>query len=175
MTLLLDCIKNPRNLGNLLRIACAVGADAALCGGLLRLRHAKVRSQISTWLRPGDPIAFDDLEARTRYFATFADAVRHFRSQGRRIIGTSPQPAAGTPHRGVATYYDVKYAPTDVLALGHEEAGLGEAKLAMCDLVVRIPMPGGVNSLNVGDAAAIILYEALRQMRADSPQRYRGD
>jgi tRNA G18 (ribose-2'-O)-methylase SpoU len=157
VTLLLDCISNPRNLGNLIRLACAVGADVALCGAFLSMNHAKVRAQIFTWLRPGDPIAFADVAAKVRHYDSFAQAVARFRAEGRRIIGTSPA--------AVKEHYDVEYLPTDVLALGHEEGGLGRIKLGLCDLAVRVPMPGGVNSLNVSDAAAVILYEALRQTR----------
>ena len=157
MTLLLDCLSNPRNLGNLVRLACAVGADVAICGSILGLNHDKVRAQLFTWLRPGDPITFADIAGKVRHFDTFAQAVEHYRGQGRRIIGTSP--LAEKEH------YDVQYAATDVLAFGHEEGGLGRIKLGLCDLAVRVPMPGGVNSLNVSDAAAVILYEALRQMR----------
>jgi tRNA(Leu) C34 or U34 (ribose-2'-O)-methylase TrmL len=136
-----------------------VDADVALTGTVLKLGHAKVRSQIFTWLRPEDKLTFSDVERRVRHFETFAEAVEHFRAQGRRIIGASPH--------AKEVYCDVKYSPTDVLAFGHEESGLSQAKLAMCDLVVKIPMPGGANSLNVSDAAAIILYEALRQFRTE--------
>jgi len=157
MTLLLDCISNPRNLGNMLRLACAVGADVAISGSVLSLRHDKVRSQIFTWLRPGDAITFADLAKKVRHFDSFEQAVSHFGGQGRRIIGTSPD--ADKEH------FDVQYSADDVLALGHEEGGLGRLKLGMCDLAVKVPMPGGANSLNISTAAAVILYEALRQMR----------
>lgn len=155
VTLLLDCISNPRNLGNLIRLACAVGAEVGLCGSVLSLRHPKVRSQIFTWLRPGDRITFEDLENRVRTFDHFSQAVEHFRAHGHRIIGTCPQ--------AQKDYYNVNYLQNDVIAFGHEEGGLGAIKLALCDLVVKVPMPGGTNSLNVSDTAAVILYEALRQ------------
>jgi len=146
----------------MLRLACAAGADAALCGTMLSLKHDKVRAQIFTWLRPGDAVTFADLQSRVRHFDSFAQAVEHFRAQGRRIIGTSPE--------AEKEHYDVKYSMDDVLALGHEEGGLGRIKLGMCDLVVKVPMPGGVNSLNVSDAAAVILFEALRQGRGTLDQ-----
>jgi TrmH family RNA methyltransferase len=50
--------------------------------------------------------------------------------------------------------------------LGHEGQGLDEALEARCDLRVRIPQPGGEESLNVATAAAICLYESARQRRA---------
>lgn len=47
--------------------------------------------------------------------------------------------------------------------LGHEGQGVGEAVMAQCNLSVAIPQPGGEESLNVAAAAAVCLYESLRQ------------
>jgi TrmH family RNA methyltransferase len=47
--------------------------------------------------------------------------------------------------------------------MGHEGQGVGDALMARCALTVRIPQPGGEESLNVGAAAAICLYESARQ------------
>jgi TrmH family RNA methyltransferase len=48
--------------------------------------------------------------------------------------------------------------------MGGERAGLSEAQLAACDVVVRIPMLGRVDSLNLPVAAALVLYEVQRQL-----------
>jgi TrmH family RNA methyltransferase len=49
------------------------------------------------------------------------------------------------------------------IAMGTEDAGLSDLWLKEADLQVRIPMRGQVNSLNVSVAAALLMYEALRQ------------
>ena len=49
---------------------------------------------------------------------------------------------------------------------GHEGQGVGEAVMARCQLKVRIPQPGGEESLNVASAAAVCLYESARQAAA---------
>ncbi len=49
------------------------------------------------------------------------------------------------------------------LVVGHEERGLSNAALAVCDRFAYVPLPGKVGSLNVGTAAAIALYEVRRQ------------
>ena len=54
-------------------------------------------------------------------------------------------------------------APLAVWAFGHEGQGLSQEVLARCALTVRIPQPGGEESLNVAAAAAVCLYEALRR------------
>ena len=53
-----------------------------------------------------------------------------------------------------------------VLVLGREGAGLHDLVRKTCDLLLRIPMAGGVSSLNVSAAGAVVLYEAFRQRRA---------
>ena len=64
------------------------------------------------------------------------------------------------------TYADVSYGPDDWIMFGKESAGIPEEILAghrkSC---VRIPMFGDTRSLNLSNAAAVILYEALRQNR----------
>ena len=74
--------------------------------------------------------------------------------------------------RTVATTPDTDVLHTDAdltgptaILMGTEKQGLTETALAAADLRVRIPMAGTVNSLNVATAAAIVLYEAVRQRR----------
>jgi 23S rRNA (guanosine2251-2'-O)-methyltransferase len=52
-----------------------------------------------------------------------------------------------------------------VLVLGREGAGLHDLVRRTCDYLLRIPMAGGVSSLNVSAAGAVVLYEASRQRR----------
>ena len=51
------------------------------------------------------------------------------------------------------------------IVFGSEGYGLAPAVLAACDEAVAVPMNGGVDSLNVGSASAVFLYEANRQRR----------
>jgi TrmH family RNA methyltransferase len=59
-----------------------------------------------------------------------------------------------------------------VLLMGSERAGLSEEEESVCDALVRIPMLGRVESLNVAVATGILLYEALNQARQSAaPQQ----
>jgi tRNA G18 (ribose-2'-O)-methylase SpoU len=51
-----------------------------------------------------------------------------------------------------------------VLITGNERVGLSEAQRALCDAIVRIPMQGYVESLNLSVATALVLYEIERQL-----------
>ena len=69
--------------------------------------------------------------------------------------------------KGERSYYDVRYQEGDYLVFGRESAGLPpEFYTRYRDRLYRIPMPGRFNrSLNLANAASIVLYEALRQTR----------
>jgi TrmH family RNA methyltransferase len=71
------------------------------------------------------------------------------------VVATTPD--AGTDWSGV------DLASPSAIVLGSEDRGLGDEWLKAADVRVRIPMRGTADSLNVSAAAAILLYEALRQ------------
>lgn len=63
-------------------------------------------------------------------------------------------------------YTDIDFARPAVLVFGSESGGVSEQALAFADKVVRIPMLGMVQSLNLSVSVAVLLYEALRQRTA---------
>ena len=65
--------------------------------------------------------------------------------------------------RAAATYERFSFAPDDTLLLGRESAGVPEAVHQRADAHLRIAMKSGLRSLNVAQAAAMVLGEALRQ------------
>jgi 23S rRNA (guanosine2251-2'-O)-methyltransferase len=71
----------------------------------------------------------------------------------------------GLDERGACDYDQFDLTGDCVLVLGREGAGLHDLVRRTCDHMLRIPMAGGVNSLNVSTAGAVVLYEAFRQRR----------
>jgi len=68
--------------------------------------------------------------------------------------------------RDAVPYTDIDFAKPVALVFGSEAEGISDACLAYADKVVRIPMLGMVQSLNLSVSVAVILYEALRQRAA---------
>jgi tRNA (cytidine/uridine-2'-O-)-methyltransferase len=66
------------------------------------------------------------------------------------------------------SYLDLAYQPDDILMVGRESAGVPEEVAAASDAVVKIPLTPAARSLNVALAAAIVMGEALRQLRPES-------
>ena len=64
---------------------------------------------------------------------------------------------------GETAHLDFRFRPADVLVVGSESAGVPAAVAAACDARVRVPIQPGARSLNVAQALAIVLGEALRQ------------
>ena len=150
LLLALDGVQDPHNLGACLRSAAAADVQAVIAptdraAGL----NATVRKVASGGADIVPFVAVTNL-ART---------LRGLQEQGVWIVG-----AAGEAD---ATLYDVDFTLPTALVLGAEEKGLRRLTREVCDRLARIPMAGGMESLNVSVAAGIFLFEARRQRGAN--------
>ena len=89
-----------------------------------------------------------------------ADVLPALRAAGIRTIALVPR--AGEP------LFTSSFREPSALILGSEGAGLSDDLLRQVDRRITIPMHGPVESLNVGVAAALVLYEAFRQRSLDN-------
>ncbi len=69
----------------------------------------------------------------------------------------------GAEASGTEIYYKMKYNSNTAFVMGGENEGISKLTAQKCDVVVKIPMEGEFNSLNVSNAAAILMFEFLRQ------------
>lgn len=167
---LLDRVQDPGNVGSILRSASALGVRQVwTTPGTAALWSPKV-------LRAGMGAHFGlalcegvDVQALTeglcREVAARSDPGAPGVSDSLR--GSSePAPWVATSSHAGALLGEVELPAPCVWVLGHEGQGVAPALLQRCQLRVRIPQPGGEESLNVAAAAAICLYESARQRRA---------
>ena len=73
----------------------------------------------------------------------------------------------GTDDEADKTIYDMNLKGPLAVVLGSEGPGLRRLTKENCDVLTKIPMRGGVESLNVSVATGVVLYEALRQRRSN--------
>ena len=144
--LVLDQVQDPHNLG-----ACLRTADAAGVHGIV------VPKDQSAGLTPTVcKVASGAAETVPVYRVTnLARTLRWLKGEGIWLIG-----AAGDADQ---TLFEVDLAGPLALVMGAEEKGLRRLTREACDLLVRLPMFGRVESLNVSVAAGVCLYEAVRQ------------
>lgn len=140
---LLDGVQDPGNVGTLLRTAAAAGVRQVL------LSSACAAAWSPKVLRAGQGAHFvlDIVED-----ADLVAAVRDYR-------GT----VAVTCLDGAVSLYEAGWQAPLAWIFGAEGQGVSPELIAAADLRIKIPMPGAVESLNVGAAAAICLFEALRR------------
>jgi 23S rRNA (guanosine2251-2'-O)-methyltransferase len=149
LVVVLDGVEDPHNLGAVLRTADAAGADGIV---IPERRAASVTGTVtkaSAGASEHLPIAKVTNIART---------VEELKA---RNIWT-----VGLDERGSQTYDALDYNMDCALVLGAEGKGLHDLVKRKCDFLVSIPMLGKVSSLNVSVAAAVVLYEIVRQRRA---------
>ncbi|MBE3580364.1 MAG: 23S rRNA (guanosine(2251)-2'-O)-methyltransferase RlmB [Thermoanaerobacteraceae bacterium] len=144
--LMLDGVEDPQNLGAVLRLADACGVHGVI---IPRRRSAGLSPAVAR-------VAAGAVEyvpvARVANLGTTLEALKE---RGLWAIGAEGD--------GETLAFAADFTLPLVLVLGGEGKGLSYLVRRKCDLVVRLPMRGHINSLNIAAAAAVLLYEVVRQ------------
>jgi len=147
-------LKDPGNLGTILRTGDAVGA-----GGVILLDDSC------------DPYSTEAVRASMGAIFTQSLTITDGPSFFNWLRAAPGGFVAGAALTGTVDFRAVAYpAPTFVL-MGNEQAGLPESYADQCDALVKLPMLGKADSLNVAVATAVLLYEVLGQHAAHLPAR----
>jgi TrmH family RNA methyltransferase len=147
--LALEAVRDPGNLGSILRTADAAGAAGVVLVGVTC-----------------DPFSVEAVRASMgAIFATpFAQTDLGELQAWRRAGGL---PMFGASLNARARHDEPRAAGGAVLLLGNEQAGLTPGAEAACDSLIRVPMRGRADSLNLAAAAAIVLYDFWRRRGYD--------
>ena len=146
LVLALDGVQDPHNLG-----ACLRTADA--CGALAVVVPKDRAAQLNATARK---VAVGAAETTPVVSVTnLARALKLLKEAGLWVVGADAE-APKLAH-------EVDLCGGTVLVLGAEGSGLRQLTRQTCDLMVRLPQMGAVESLNVSVAAGMLLYEAVRQ------------
>ena len=144
--LLLDELQDPQNVGALIRSADAAGVHGVLLPKRRSCPLNMVVAKISAGAVNYVPVV---------QIGNIVQTLRSLKEQGFWV--------AGADMDGESLYFDADLDRPLVLVIGAEGKGLGRLVKENCDMLVRIPMQGGVNSLNASAAGAILMYEVVRQ------------
>jgi TrmH family RNA methyltransferase len=143
--LLLEDIQDPGNLGSMLRSAAAAGCDAV-------------------FLSTGCADAWSPRVLRAAMGGHFVLGI-HERQELSDVARAFPGTLLAASLQASRSLYDCDLRGKVALLIGNEGAGLSDGLLNLATQAIAIPMPGKIESLNAAAAAAICLFEAVRQRR----------
>lgn len=148
LVLLLDHITDVRNFGAIVRTVECAGADAVVVPdhGSAQVSNDAVKTSSGALLRV--PVCRE---------GNLKTVVNLARQCGMQVVAAT--------EKGAADYLEVDFRKPTLLIMGAEETGISPELLKMADIRAKLPVMGQVQSLNVSVAAAVFMYEALRQRR----------
>lgn len=144
--ILLDCIEDPRNFGAILRTADAAGVHGVVIQSYRSVSLSADISKVSAGAVEHVPVSI---------VPNIKNAITEMKKNDILVAGAETDTQK--------SIWDVKLNVPLALVLGSEGRGLRQTVKEMCDVLVKVPMYGKVNSLNVSVAAGILLFEILRQ------------
>ena len=146
LLLVLDGVTDPHNLGACLRVADGAGAHAVIAP---KDHAVGINATVAK-------VASGAAETVPYFMVTnLARTLNELKERAIRIVGTSDD--------APRSLYELNLTGPLALVLGAEGTGMRQLTGRTCDELVRLPMKGAVESLNVSVASGICLYEALRQ------------
>jgi 23S rRNA (guanosine2251-2'-O)-methyltransferase len=149
----LDAVEDPRNLGAILRTAECAG----VAGVFIPERRAVGLTATVAKAAAG---ALEHISVAR--VVNLVQLIEQLKQRNIWVIGAAEE--------GASNYTEWDWTVPSALFLGSEGTGLHRLVRERCDSVVRIPVHGRIESLNVSVAAGIILYEALRQRTTQKPK-----
>jgi len=144
---ILDQVVDPQNLGSILRASEALGADGVVTTTRRSAPLSSAAKKASSGASELLPICS---------ITNLADAIRKLKKAGFFVVGT-------VPNKNTTSVCDYNFTFPLALVLGSEGKGMRRLTREACDVLVQIPMKGQVESLNVGQACAVVLFELFKQ------------
>lgn len=147
ITIVLDRLRSAHNVGNIFRIAEAVGADIVGCGYTPLPPHDKLaKTAMGT-----------DMTVASRHCENSVEAIKLLKSEGYKMV------LAVESGYDEVLAWECNYKFPLALIFGNEALGIDPEAIEICDGVVSLPMFGDKASINVGNSAAAVLYAVLNK------------
>lgn len=149
--IILDGITDVRNFGAITRTAECAGADAIVIKskGSVRINSDAVKTSAGALFKI--PVCRVDSLPKT---------LKHLKNSGLNIVSAS--------EKGSVYFYEHDFTVPCAIIMGSEGKGISQELLKISDKVVKIPILGKIESLNVANAASILMYEVVRQRLTNS-------
>lgn len=147
VAIVLDRLRSAFNVGNIFRVAEALRLREVVTGGYTATPpHGKLAKTARGC----------DERVACRHYDQTIDAVRALKAEGYRVWGVETI-------QGANSVWQFECIFPAAFVFGNEALGISSRVIAECDCFVKLPMFGEKNSINVANAAAVVLYEVARQ------------
>ena len=150
LIVLCDELSDPHNLGAIIRSAECAGAHGVIIPKRRSVGLTAVVSKTSAGALEYMPVV---------RVSNMTQVIRQLKERGVWVLGTAAD--------GNTTLYKADLKGPAAIVIGNEGEGMSRLVREHCDYLVSIPMRGQISSLNASAAAAILLYEAVRQRSTD--------
>mgnify|MGYP004642501941 FL=1 len=146
LIIICDELSDPHNLGAIIRTADAAGAHGVIVPKRRSAGLTAVVAKASAGALEYVPVA---------RVANITAAIKELKKAGVWVFGTAAD--------GDRMLYDADLKGSAAIVIGNEGQGISRLVAENCDFMVSIPMKGEISSLNASAAAAVLMYEAVRQ------------
>lgn len=146
--MLLDGITDVRNFGAIARSCDCAGVDAVVI---------PARNSVSVNADAVKTSAGALLTLPVCKESSITEAIKFLKNSGYKIIAAT--------EKAQVDYTEVDYKDPVAIIMGGEDFGISADNLRICDEMVKIPILGNISSLNVSAAAAVLMYEVVRQRK----------
>ncbi|MDR2843968.1 MAG: 23S rRNA (guanosine(2251)-2'-O)-methyltransferase RlmB [Candidatus Symbiothrix sp.] len=146
LILLLDGVTDVRNFGAIARTCECAGVDAIVI---------PARNSVSVNADAVKTSAGALLSLPVCKEASITEAIRFLKNCGYKVVAAT--------EKADQSYIEANYTVPTALVMGSEDLGIALENLRICDEMVKIPIVGNIASLNVSAAAAVLMYEVVRQ------------
>ncbi|MNI18260.1 putative TrmH family tRNA/rRNA methyltransferase [compost metagenome] len=152
LLLILDEIEDPHNLGSILRTAECTGVHGVI---IPKRRSAAVTATVSK--TSAGAVEYVPVARVTN----LAQTIEQLKQSGVWVVGTDVEAKEEIYQGG-----NIFTGPVAIV-IGNENKGMGRLVRETCDVLLKLPMNGRLNSLNASVAAGVVMYEVLRRRRAE--------
>ena len=144
--ILLDELEDPHNFGAILRTADAVGVHGVI---IPKRRAVQLNSTVAK--TSAGAVEY----VKVAQVTNIAQTLKILREEGLKIVGGDIS--------GTENFFEADLTGGLVLIIGNEGKGMRRLTRENCDLLIKIPMVGKINSLNASVAGAVLMYEVFKQ------------
>ena len=146
IVVILDGVEDPHNFGSIIRTSAGAGVDGII---IPKRRSSPVTSTVEK------ASAGTISKVPIIQVTNLSQAIEKLKKQNFWIVGAE---ASGDKY-----YFETDFNMNCAIVMGGEDQGISQNIKKNCDFLVKIPLPGDINSLNVANAASVIIYEVVRQ------------